>query len=168
MGESLWADLDAWQVARLESALVGFASLNIEMVRATAIRDPQDWNNPDYWTFPAVMVYGDAERRQPADHGTGSPHYRKTYPYYWIAIVAGDRDTAHRDAKILAKRLETAGRDLVASAVSDLPADDSGEHLRNARIGNTLYATWRRQNSQDVADAWWGVASLELFFESRV
>jgi hypothetical protein len=167
VGESLWVDLDAWQVARLENALVGFGTLNIQTVRANAVRDPQDWNNPDYWSFPAILVYNDAERRQVGDHGDGSPHYKKTYPYFWIAIVTGDRDTAQRDAKLLAKRLETAAR-AITNAVSDLPADDSGENLRDVTLGNTLYATWRRQNSQDVADAWWGVASLEITFKTRV
>lgn len=170
MGESLWADLDAWMLAAL--AVLGdaatYPTLTAQKLTATIIRDYREWDNPDVWKFPAVIV-GSSRTTRPAAgtlFGDGEPHYRKTILFSWLAVVEGDSFTANRDAKIMEKRLETIARLLVrdgwgANAGIPITPDTSGERLTNIAIGQSNIALFPRGSDAEL-DAKYGVASLDL------
>ena len=171
MGEALWADLDQWQVTNLlgwlgEGGLYG--TLVAQMVVAAIVRDYHEWENPDVWKFPAIIVAGARVIRPASGIGIGGPlpRFRKTYSYSWLAVVEGDSFTAERDAKILEKRLETAARQLVAngwgeSATIPLARDGSGEGLTQILVGESNIARFPRA-SEAENDAWFGVASIDI------
>lgn len=177
MGESLWADLDQWQVDHLYARLGPdgtFSSLVAKLVVATVVRDFREWQNADVWQFPAVIVACSRVLR-PANgtqSGAGAPHYRKTYPYSWLAVVEGDSFSAEADAKVLEKRLETAAIAFVVNAwgqsapIPILP-DSSGERLIDIRMGNSNLARFPRA-SQGDSDPWFGVVSIDLDFITTV
>jgi hypothetical protein len=171
MGESLWADLDAFQVDYLFTRLgtsAQYATLLARLVVAAIVRDYHEWDNSDVWEFPAIIVSSSRVLRPPegAQSGEGIAHYRKTYPYSWLAVVEGDSFSSENDAKILEKRLETAARELVANGWSIGP-DGSGERLIDVYIGNSNFARFSRASLGD-SDAWYGVVSLDLDFITTV
>jgi hypothetical protein len=166
MGEALWADLDQWQVDYL-SARLGlpglYSTLVAQKIAATVVRNYTEWDNSDVWQFPAIIV-SCARSLRPADgvqFGDGSPHYRKTYPYTWMAVVEGDSFTSETDAKILEKRLETAARALVAEGWGNLVADNSGERLIALNVGDSNFARFPRASIGD-SDPWWGIVALDI------
>lgn len=177
MGEALWADLDQWQIDHL-FALLGpdgsYNTLVCPLVIATIVRDYREWNNPDVWQFPAIIVAGARVTRPVSGLGIGGglPHYRKPYTYSWLAVVEGDSFTAERDAKILEKRLETAGRQLVANgwgeaATIPLAPDSSGERLSQIVVGESNIARFPRVSNTDN-DAWYGVVAMDIDFIGTV
>ena len=176
MGEALWADLDAWQLQVL-SVLMDeelFPTLAAELVVATLVRNYAEWDNSAVWKFPAVIVSSSTMTRPASEtmFGDGIAHYRKHIPYRWFAVVEGDSFTAEQFAKILEKRMETLARTLVASgwgvgSAFPLPADSSGERLSTIVVGNSSIARYPRATEAE-ADAWWGVAALDLDFTTTV
>lgn len=177
MGESLWDDLDEWQIDHLEAQLgpdSAYETLVVQMVAATIVRDYHEWDNADEWQFPAVIVGGAKELRalMGVQHMTGSAHFRKSLPYSWLGVVEGDRFTALKKAKIMAKRLERAAIAIMAAgwgpgSTIPLAPDDSGEKLTTFEIGETNIALFRRASAGDV-DPYYGVASIDIDFITTV
>lgn len=171
MGESLWADLDQWQVDHLKSKLgpdSAYETLVAQMVVATAIRDYHEWDNADVWSFPAVIVSSAKAIRAPMgiQHMDGKVHFRKSYPYTWLAVVEGDSFTAEALAKTMEKRLETVAIEILANgwgagATISIAPDGSGEKLTTISIGGSHTTRFRRASIGD-SDPWYGVCSLDI------
>ena len=174
MAESLWADLDTWQEQVL-TALLGpssaYATLQAQMVIATLVRDYHEWDNADFWQFPAVIIAGSrrSHLEEQIQHGPGGlTSYKMVNLYSWIAVCEGDRQTAMRDAKILGKRLENAARLLEAeswgqSGSQPIPADQTGEQLTQAILGDSNIGIYPRTASAEALP-YYGVAALDLSF----
>ena len=173
MGESLWADLDEWQVQQIEDNLgVNSAqtSLKVQTVRAVILEEVQDWDNDEYWTYPAVAVMGRDALREFGGHGDGGLSFDITYPYLWLAMVTGEQAVATRDAKIIGKRLETLAREI---STTFLPADSSGELQQGImHVGTSHLLQYRRHRMADQTignyDHWYIISRLEISFESKV
>lgn len=165
MGESLWHDLDAWQVDIIKAAMgqdSGYATLKLARVDTALVWDLQVWLD---WPKPAVAVISFMEERQPGPHGDGIAHFTKRYPSIWLAVTEGTQADAKRDAKILVKRMETLARGLYKQALT-IPADGSGERVVNLWLGRGELSATRVPDSSD--DLWMVMAGIALEFESEV
>ena len=173
MGESLWSDLDAWQVQQVNDAVgvdSAYTTLQVQTVRACLLETLQDWDNDDYWSYPAVAVMSRDTIREFGGYGDGGLSFDKTYPYFWLVITTGEQAQATEDAKIIGKRLETLARTL---STSTLPVDDHGERQQGVMgIGNTTLMQYRRPRMTDQLhnnyDHWYILLSLALEFEGKV
>jgi hypothetical protein len=165
MGESLWHDLDAWQVSIVTTAMgqaSNYSTLKLHAVNTALVWDLREWQA---WAKPAVAIMSFVEERQPGPHGDGDAHFTKRYRSAWIALMEGTQSDAKRDAKILLKRLETLARGLYKQGFTLLP-DTSGERLVNMAIGHSELSAHRYQGSSD--DLWMVMAGLAIDFETEV
>lgn len=182
MGESLWADLDEWQVEQIKAAVgedSAYITHVVKTVRAVMIEGVQDFDDDSYWEFPAVAVMSQNALREFGGHGEGGLSFDITYPYFWLTITTGEQEEATRAAKIISKRLETLARQMSTTA---LPADDSGELQQGImQVGSTAMAQHRRPRMEDQIsrrqgqnralsnyDHWYILSSLAIGFESSV
>ncbi|MCC6457276.1 MAG: hypothetical protein IT328_20145 [Caldilineaceae bacterium] len=165
MGESLWHDLDAWQVGIIDAAMgedSEYDTLKLARVDTALVWDLQVWME---WPKPAVAVMSFMETREPGPHGDGIAHFTKRYPTIWLAVTEGTQANAKRDAKILVKRMETLARGLYQQAFT-LPADDSGERVVNLALGRGELSARPVRSSND--DLWMVMAGIALEFETEV
>jgi hypothetical protein len=173
MGESLWADIDTWQVTLLSGLFMdalAFPTLTAQMVVASLIRHTSEWDNSEMWKFPAIIVAGSRTLRPPSQalFGRGTVSHEKNNLYTWLAVVEGDSLTSVRDAKIYEKRLESAARALILSgwgtgSTYPLQPDQSGERLNTIQLGESNVAVYPRRSDVQV-DASYGVAMIDLDF----
>jgi hypothetical protein len=165
VGESLWHDLDAWQVDIINTAMgpdSDYATLKLQQVDTALV---WDWKEYIDWPKPAVAVISFEEDRESGPHGDGIAHFTKRYSTIWLALVEGTQSDAKRDAKILSKRMETLIRNLYQQAFT-LPADDSGENLVNVQLGRGVLSATRIPGSSD--DLWMVMAGMVLRWETEV
>lgn len=135
MGESLWHDLDAWQVSTINTAMgpsSAYPTLKLVQVKSALVYDLQEWMA---WPKPSVAVISYAALRGGGPQGSGDAELTKTYPTIWMALAQGTQDNAIRDVKILLKRLETLLLSLYGNL--NLAPDNSGERLVNFTIGGS-------------------------------
>lgn len=165
MGESLWHDLDAWQVALIDEAMgqdSDYATLKLERVDTALVWDWQEWTE---WPKPAVAVVSFALDREPGPHGDGNAHFTKQYHTIWLALTEGTQANAKRDAKILMARLEASLRESYKQAFTIAP-DSNGENLVNLHLGRGELSATRIPNSSD--DMWMVMAGIALRWETEV
>lgn len=166
MSESLWHDLDAWQVGIIDDAMgqdSAYATLKLESVNATVVWNWQRWID---WAKPAVAVVSFAAERSPGPHGDGNAHFTKEYPVIWLALTQGTLANATRDAKILMARLEKLFRDSYKQAFT-IAADDYGENVVNLYLGRSELSAQPIPNSSSD-DYWMVMAGIALRWETEV
>lgn len=163
MGESLWHELDAWQVAKIRDAMgqnSSYETLRLQKVDTALVWDYREWSS---WPKPAVAVISYAAERDPGPHGNGEAEFTKYYPTVWLALTEGKQADAIRDTKILLARLEMLIQDLYAEL--DLPASDDGERLVNLHVARSELSAHRPPTSND--DYWMVMGGIALRWESE-
>lgn len=165
MGESLWHDLDAWQVNIINEAMgmgSDYATLKLKRV-APALR----WNAMDWqeWPKPGVAVISFSLEREGGPHGDGDAHLTKQYHAIWLALTEGTEANSIRDAKILVARMEALLRDLFQQGFT-LPPDDFGERLVNLYLGRGEITNHRLDTHSD--DLYMTMAGIALRWETEV
>lgn len=160
MGECFWVDADAELVEYLTGALgetSGYGTLQVRKVISVAFRDQADWEK---WALdqdlPAVIVQGRLLTSAANEHL--GVRLGKTYPYIAGAIVEGTLEEAHRDAKILARRIEQA---LQAKRII-VSVPDDGEIAHDLIPTDAAVTVSRKRSSHD--DSWfgWGVVGFRI------
>lgn len=145
MGESLWHDLDAYQVDIIDTAMgqaSAYSTLKLARVDTALVWDWKEWTE---WPKPAVAVMSFAAERGPGPHGDGEVHFDKQYPTIWVALTEGAQSDAKRDAKILVKRMEQLLRGLYDNLTID--ADESGERVVDWEVGRSELSATRIPDS---------------------
>ena len=173
MGESFWADLDAWQVQQITDAVgptSAYPDLQVQTVRAVVLETVQDWDNDAYWTFPAVAVMGRDVVREFGGYGP-ILSFDKTYPYFWTVITTGEQEQATADAKVISARLETLARSLTTAAVGPTTHGEISQGV--IFVGNSTLMQYRRPRMTDQInnnsyDHWYILLSLALEFEGKI
>lgn len=158
MGESLWSDLDTWQVTTINAAmgqLSAYPTLKLARVDTALVWDLKEMME---WPKPAVAVMSFAAEREPGPHGDGIAHFDRTYPTIWLALTEGTQPNAKRDAKILVKRLEAVIRSLYQS-LDGIPPDASGERVTTLKVGRTELSASRLLDSNAT---WMVMAGIAL------
>lgn len=163
MGESLWHDLDAWQVSIIDEAMgedSAYATLKLQRVDTALVWDWKEWTD---WPKPAVAVMSFAAEREGGPQGDGNANFTKIYPTIWMVLTEGTQSDAKRDAKILIKRMEELLRTLYQGLT--IPADDSGENLVNFRVGRSELSATRLPDSSD--NLWMVMAGIAIRWETE-
>jgi len=163
VGESLWHDLDAWQVGIINTAMgpaSAYTTLKLQRVGTALVWDWKEWVD---WAKPAVAVMSFAQERDAGPQGDGQANFIKLYPTAWVALVEGTQADATRDAKILVKRMEQVLRGLYQGLT--LAADSNGERLINLRVGRSELSAARIPNSSD--NYWMVMAGIAVRWETE-